>query len=133
MGWFGLGGGENKNDGSNLSSDASYTSESAFESGNAANIGASTGSTFDVGGGAAPAQGMGGLGSFEQDLVMEQQKAMVQAVMARLTEMSFEQCVSKPSSSLSSSEKNCIQAVTNKYLDASEFTVARFSQGQQQK
>ena len=84
---------------------------------------------------AAPSVPMGagaGAGNFEQDLMMEQQKAMVQAVMARLTEMSFEQCVSKPSSSLSGSEKSCIQAVTNKYLDASEFTVARFSQGQGQ-
>jgi hypothetical protein len=85
----------------------------------------------DVGSSGSAPQPRISAGGFEQDLAMEQQKAMVQAVMGRLTEMSFEACVSKPSTSLSSSEKSCIQAVTSKYLDASEFTVGRFSQSQQ--
>ncbi len=133
MSWFGLGGGGNKDNDEESSSGSSGDSfadqGSSFEAGRGMEMGASGGG-MDVGGGGAA---LGGRGSFEQDLVMEQQKAMVQAVMARLTEMSFDQCVSKPSASLSSSEKSCIQAVTNKYLDASEFTVARFSQGQQQR
>ncbi len=39
----------------------------------------------------------------------EQQKALVQSVIARLTEMAFENCVAKPASALSSSEQGCIQ------------------------
>ena len=45
-----------------------------------------------------------------EELVMaEQQKALVQSVIARLTEMAFDNCITKPSSSLSSSEQGCIQ------------------------
>ena len=67
----------------------------------------------------------GGTGSLESELMMEQQKALVQAIMFKLTETSFAACVTKPSSSLSSSEQNCISAVVTKYLDASEFVVKR--------
>jgi hypothetical protein len=114
MGWFGSGG-EDKSESSSSNYDPGYGDSNA-------DMGAPR---------AAPQQRMASAGGFEQDLAMEQQKAMVQAVMGRLTEMSFEACISKPSSSLSSSEKSCIQAVTAKYLDASEFTVGRFSQSQQ--
>lgn len=45
-----------------------------------------------------------------EELVMaEQQKALVQSVIARLTELAFDNCVAKPSSSLSGSEQGCIQ------------------------
>ena len=45
-----------------------------------------------------------------EELVMaEQQKALVQTVVARLTEMAFDNCISKPSSALSSGEQGCIQ------------------------
>lgn len=62
---------------------------------------------------------------------MEQQKALIQAVMFKLTEASFESCVTKPSSSLSSTERSCISAVVGKYLDTSEFVVGQFTAGQQ--
>lgn len=62
--------------------------------------------------------------------MMEQQKALVQAIMFKLTETAFESCVTKPSSSLSSSEQSCITAVVTKYLDASEFVVRKMSQKQ---
>jgi hypothetical protein len=62
-------------------------------------------------------------GSFEQTLLQEQQKALVQTVMFRLTELSFDACVTKPGASLSSGEKSCIHAVTSKYLETSEFIV----------
>ena len=119
MSWFG-GGGSSSDD-----NKSSFDEGAKFSSGDYGS---------PLGGGAGGRTGgmpAGAGGSFEQELAMEQQKAMVQAVMGRLTEMSFEACISKPSSSLSSSEKSCIQAVTAKYLDASEFTVGRFSQSQQ--
>ena len=115
MGWFGSSG----EDKSNSNSDST-----SFDPG-------ANGGYADMGSSAPAPQQRMSAGGFEQDLAMEQQKAMVQAVMGRLTEMSFEACVSKPSTSLSSSEKSCIQAVTSKFLDASEFTVGRFSQSQQ--
>ena len=49
--------------------------------------------------------------SLQEQLQIEQQKAMIQTVMLKLTDMSFESCISKPSSSLSSSEVNCINSV----------------------
>lgn len=67
----------------------------------------------------------GGAGSFEQEIVMEQQKAVIQAVMFKLTETAFDSCITKPSSSLSYSEQSCIQAVVGKYLDTSELVVSR--------
>jgi hypothetical protein len=113
MGWFGSSG-----------EDKSESVSSSYDPGGNSGF-------ADVGSSGSAPQPRISAGGFEQDLAMEQQKAMVQAVMGRLTEMSFEACVSKPSTSLSSSEKSCIQAVTSKYLDASEFTVGRFSQSQQ--
>ena len=71
--------------------------------------------------------GGGGGSNFENELRLEQQKIMIQQVMFKLTELSFEKCVTKPSSSLSSSEKACIEAVATKYIDASEFVVGQFS------
>jgi hypothetical protein len=55
--------------------------------------------------------------------MQEQQKALVQQVMFRLTELSFESCVTKPGTTLSSGERSCINAVTTKYLETSEFIV----------
>jgi hypothetical protein len=68
--------------------------------------------------------------AFEQELALEQQKAMVQTVMLKLTEISFDKCITKPSSSLSSSEQSCIAAVVGKYLDTSEHIVGKFMGGQ---
>lgn len=60
--------------------------------------------------------------------MMEQQKIMIQAVMMKLTETAFDTCITKPSSSLSSSEQSCIASVVGKYLDTSELVVGRFQQ-----
>lgn len=78
---------------------------------------------------AAPssAPSLGNLGSFEQELMMEQQKALVQAVVTRLTDLSFDTCITKPSSSMSSSERSCVQSVVGKYLDTTELVVGRFN------
>ena len=61
---------------------------------------------------------------FEQDVYAEQEKVLVQAVIFKLTELSFEQCVTKPTSQLSTAERNCISAVTTKYLETSQFVVS---------
>ena len=73
----------------------------------------------------APASSMSsGGGSFEQEVAMEQQQAIVKAAMFKLTELAFSKCVQKPSSSLSSSEQSCISAVVTKYLDVSEMVTS---------
>ncbi len=68
-------------------------------------------------------------GNFQQIMMQEQQKALIQAVMFKLTEISFEQCVPKPSSSLSSGESNCIHAVVTKYLESAEFVAQALNSG----
>ncbi len=122
MSWFGFGGSSKKpdeNTSSNYSSDDTHFGSST----NSDFVAASAPSSDFSGAGA-------GGGSFEQELMMEQQKALIQAVMFKLTDLSFETCVTKPGSSLSSSEQSCITAVVGKYLDTSELVVARF-QGSQ--
>ncbi len=61
---------------------------------------------------AVPGSGSSGsTNSLQEKLQLEQQRAVIQAIMVRLTDISFEACVSKPSTSLSSSEVNCVQSV----------------------
>lgn len=52
------------------------------------------------------------------------QKALVQQVVAKLTEVSFDQCIDKPQASLSSQQRACVHTVVGKYLDTS-VSVAR--------
>lgn len=63
-------------------------------------------------------------------MAAEQQKAAVQAVVSRLTDMAFTKCVQKPSSSLSSSEQTCINSTVLKYFDTSEFVLGRLMKTQ---
>ena len=65
--------------------------------------------------------------SFEQELVQEQQKALVQAAVFKLSDMAFDQCISKPSTSLSYSEQSCINSVVGKYLETSQLVVGKLS------
>lgn len=65
--------------------------------------------------------------SFQDALALEQQKAMVQAVVFKLTDLAFDECVPKPSRSLSSSEQTCVQAVVGKFLETSEIVVGRLT------
>lgn len=58
---------------------------------------------------------------FESELMAEQEHMFVQALISNLTEVAFDKCVSKPTSQLSATERNCIAAVTMKYLDTNEF------------
>ncbi len=63
----------------------------------------------------------------------EQQKAMIQAIVFKLTDLAFDQCVPKPSSSLSSSEQSCISSVVGKYFETSQLIVGRFSAANQER
>ena len=60
-------------------------------------------------------------------IITEQQQALIQAVVFKLTDLAFDQCVPKPSSSLSSSEQSCISSVVGKYVETSQLIVGRFS------
>ncbi|CAM9430315.1 unnamed protein product [Ectocarpus sp. 13 AM-2016] len=80
------------------------------------------------GGGGATSAGMGDLQAAMQ---VEQQKAQMQAIVSRLTDLAFTKCIQKPSSSLSSSEQSCINATVLKYFDTSEFVLGRLMKSQQ--
>ncbi len=117
MSWFGLGGGSKKEEEPQpMSIDDFHGQE--FNS--------SSQSQYS-----APRSLGGGSNNFEQELMLEQQKAMIQAVMLKLTDAAFDVCVTKPSSSLSSSEQTCISAVVGKYLETSELIVRKMNGDQQ--
>jgi hypothetical protein len=124
MSWFGWGGSKGGSGSSGSSGSGSYDAapvHSGFDAGtefvepNAGAFGAEQGSFASQG------------TSLAEEVMAEQQRALVQAVMFKLTEMSFDQCISRPGSSLSSSEVSCVQSVVSKYLDTSEFIVGRMS------
>ena len=73
--------------------------------------------------------------SFFLDLVyrrMENQKAVIQAAISKLTETCFDKCVQKPGNKLDSSEANCIGNCAGRYLDSSVFVVNRMMARRQQ-
>lgn len=47
------------------------------------------------------------------------QKALVQQVISKLTEVSFDQCIDKPQASLTSHQRACVHTIVGKYLDTS--------------
>ena len=55
----------------------------------------------------------------------ENQKAVIQAAISKLTETCFDKCVTKPGAKLDSSEANCIANCAGRYLDSSVFVVNR--------
>ena len=64
----------------------------------------------------------------------ENQKAVIQAAISKLTETCFDKCITKPGNQLDSSEANCIANCAGRYLDSSVFVVNRMMakrQGQQ--
>lgn len=118
MGWFGSS--DDDKSKSSSSSSSSYDSVSSF--------GGDSGD-FAAPGGSFAGGGVGG-GDFQDQAVQLSQQAMIQALMFKLTERGFEQCVSKPSSSLSSSEQSCIKALTSKYMESSAYIMQRLQRQQ---
>ena len=62
----------------------------------------------------------------------ENQKAVIQAAISKLTETCFDKCVAKPGNKLDSSEANCIANCAGRYLDSSVFVVNRMMAKRQQ-
>ena len=67
--------------------------------------------------------------SFQESVMKEQEKLMVQALVLKLTTTSFEKCIERPSSSLSSSEQACVASITAKYLDSSNLVMSKLTTG----
>ena len=95
----------------------------------------------DFGGGGMSAPRVGGAppgqaatqAELQRAVVAEQQRALVQQVIAKLTEVSFDTCLkAKPDSALSATERACIHTVVGKYLDTSEFVLGRSTKKSQQ-
>ena len=62
----------------------------------------------------------------------QNQKAVIQAAIGKLTETCFDKCIDKPGNKLDSYEANCIANCAARYLDSSVFVVNRMmaKQGQ---
>ena len=63
----------------------------------------------------------------------QNQKAVIQAAIGKLTETCFDKCVQKPGNKLDSSEANCIANCAGRYLDSSVFVVNRMMAKRQQR
>jgi len=121
MSWFGgRGGGSTENVMTEKTDLPSYEEPPSF-------AGPSVGSSVGGGGGGAPSQE-----ALQMAVLQEQQKALVQQVISKLTEISFEQCVDRPEASLTSRQRNCVHNVVGKYLDTSEFVIGRTTKQAQQ-
>ena len=68
----------------------------------------------------------------QQFLETENQKAVIQQAIAKLTEQCFEKCIGKPGTKLDSSEANCVANCAGRYLDSSVFIVNRMMAKRQQ-
>ena len=76
--------------------------------------------------------GGGGASQLEQVAAALQERQLVQQVVAKLTELSFDACVGKPDTQLSGREVGCIHATVGKFLDTSELVLGRIARKQQQ-
>ena len=83
-------------------------------------------------GGDGPEPSEGQMKDMQHFLETENQKAVIQAAIGKLTETCFDKCVKSPSSKLDSSEANCIANCAGRYLDSSVFVVNRMMAKRQQ-
>jgi import inner membrane translocase subunit TIM8 len=121
MGWFGGSESPKPTSKDYSSTDESFSSSMGDSpSGYSAN-GPATSYSNDMAAGAT---------SMEQYAEALQQKAIIQEVVSKLTAISFEACVGKPDSQLSSREISCIHASVGKYLDGSDFILGRMQRKQ---
>ena len=88
MSWFGGGGGKSDSNGG-----GSYQPENSYQ--DQSFVGQQESYS-------APRAAAGSAESFQQELMLEQQKALIQAVMFKLTDTAFKKCITQPSTSLSS-------------------------------
>mmetsp|Transcript_4300 Transcript_4300/g.12524 ORF Transcript_4300/g.12524 Transcript_4300/m.12524 type:complete len:128 (-) Transcript_4300:155-538(-) len=121
--WFGFGGNKDDDKGSSSYDQPMGGSSGFADSGT--DFGPSLGSSAPSMGGSTAIAGL----DIRSQLMAERQKAELQAVIGALAELAFDQCISKPSTSLGSSERSCIESVVGKYLDTNEFVLMRMTRG----
>lgn len=69
-----------------------------------------------------------GASDMQNLLVEEQQRALIQQAISKITAIAWDKCsASKPDSELSSKETDCIKNVTLAYIDSSAFIVHRLN------
>ncbi|GLE05205.1 hypothetical protein PINS_up014193 [Pythium insidiosum] len=69
-----------------------------------------------------------GVAEVQSMLMEEQQRALIQQAISKITAIAWDKCsASKPDSELSSRERECIKNVTLAYLDTSMFVVHRLN------
>lgn len=124
MSWFGRGRGSTENVMTEKTDLPSYEEPPSFGGAAPSEF---RGPASSVGGSSAPSQE-----ALQMAVLQEQQKALVQQVISKLTEISFEQCVDRPEASLSARQRNCVHNVVGKYLDTSEFVIGRTTKQMQQ-
>jgi len=115
MGWFGGGG------------DSEAPSEKGFS--DTAGAGFSESPNMYASGG-----GGGGMSEFQEFSLNLQQQVLVQQVITELSHKAFEKCcaTSTRDGALTGKEVACVNATTNKWLDANEFLAGRLARKQQQ-
>mmetsp|Transcript_87866 Transcript_87866/g.175767 ORF Transcript_87866/g.175767 Transcript_87866/m.175767 type:complete len:134 (+) Transcript_87866:72-473(+) len=62
----------------------------------------------------------------EQLVQQEQARQAQMQFLSKLTEMAFDKCVTKPDSTMSSRESECIAAYMHKYVDAQKLIIGRY-------
>lgn len=67
--------------------------------------------------------------SLQEEIQLEAQKVEIQGLILQLTNTAFDKCVSKPGSSLSHSEKSCIEATTGKYIESKGLLMQKLTGG----
>lgn len=86
-------------------------------------------SSFESAPSASPsAGGSYGANEVQAMLLEEQQRALIQQAISKITAIAWDKCsAAKPDSDLSSKERECIKNVTLAYLDTSVFVVHRLN------
>lgn len=88
-------------------------------------------SSFEPAPSSSPALGGGGAfgaSDVQNLLVEEQQRALIQQAISKITAIAWDKCsASKPDTELASREVDCIKNVTLAYIDSSAFIVHRIN------
>lgn len=60
-----------------------------------------------------------------QELVLEQQKAVVQRLVSKITETCWDKCVGTPGSSFSSRETSCLEYCAKRFLETHQYILKK--------
>lgn len=60
-----------------------------------------------------------------EELELEQQKAMVQRLVSKITEVCWEKCTGTPSSGFSSRESACLSNCAKRFLDTHQYVMRK--------